>query len=295
MIIYEALDIVNVFITAFNATLPRMPQAYKESNVVLIIELSLFFSPTPPCLTLSIVFLPLGGLSSSTDSSPIVIRYSKDQRPTSLPIQPFTFQHQFGKAQAKPILPLLDGYISQMQSRGAAAPEGDEDDSEEHHRPAHDTSNTPTTVRPSPLGSYSPIRLQGAPTSSGNCSTCSPIPSGPRPPRSLSCPISAGLLPQHTPPGVAIHTETPKLAPLPPTPPPAPLIKQSPLMPALPTRNHCFHRGNLPALPSSGLSPLGQLEPAPQEEPVKVLPACVTQRQPNGRFGANICEFSSRQ
>ncbi|XP_005165248.1 AP-4 complex accessory subunit RUSC2 isoform X2 [Danio rerio] len=224
-----------------------------------------------------------GGLSSSTDSSPTVIRYSKDQRPTSLPIQPFTFQHQFGKPQAKPILPLLDGYISQMQSRGAAAPEGDEDDSEEHHRPAHGTSNTPTTVRPSPLGSYSPIRLQGAPTSSGNCSTCSPTLNGPRPPRSLSCPISAGLLPQHTPPGVAIHTETPKLAPLPPTPPPAPLMKQSPLMPALPTRNHCFHRGNLPALPSSGLSPLGQLEPAPQEEPVKVLPACVTQRQPNGQ------------
>ncbi|XP_056313475.1 AP-4 complex accessory subunit RUSC2 isoform X2 [Danio aesculapii] len=224
-----------------------------------------------------------GGLSSSTDSSSIVIRYSKDQRPTSLPIQPFTFQHQFGKPQAKPILPLLDGYISHMQSRGAAAPEGDEDDSEEHHRPAHGTSNTPTTVRPSPLGSYSPIRLQGASTSSGNCSTCSPTPSGPRPPRSLSCPISAGLLPQHTPPGVAIRTETPKLAPLPPTPPPAPLMKQSPLMPALPTRNHCFHRGNLPVLPSSGLSPLGQLEPAPQEEPVKVLPSCMTQRQPNGQ------------
>ncbi|XP_073696664.1 AP-4 complex accessory subunit RUSC2 isoform X2 [Garra rufa] len=224
-----------------------------------------------------------GGLSLSTDSSPVVIRYSKDQRPTSLPIQPFTFQHQFGKPQAKPILPLLDGYISHMQARGSTAPEGGEDDSEEDHRPPHGTSNVPTTVRPSPLGSYSPVRLQGAPTSSGTCSTCTPTPGGPRPPRSLSCPISAGLLPQHTPPGMAIRTETPKLAPLPPTPPPPPLMKQSPLMPALPTRNHCFHRGNLQTLPSSGLSPLGQLEPAPQEEPVKVLPACVTQRQPNGQ------------
>ncbi|XP_067262322.1 AP-4 complex accessory subunit RUSC2 isoform X1 [Chanodichthys erythropterus] len=222
-----------------------------------------------------------GGLSSSTDSSPVVIRYSKDQRPTSLPIQPFTFQHQFGKPQAKPILPLLDGYISHMQARGATVPEGGEDESEEDHRPSHDTSTAPTTVRPSPLGSYSPVRIQGAPTSSGTCSTCTPTPGGPRPPRSLSCPISAGLLPQHTPPGVAICTETPKLAPLPPTPPPPPLMKQSPLMPALPTRSHCFHRGNLPTLPSSGLSPLGQLEPAPQEEPVKVLPVCVTQRQPN--------------
>ncbi|XP_052451843.1 AP-4 complex accessory subunit RUSC2 isoform X2 [Carassius gibelio] len=222
-----------------------------------------------------------GGLSSSTDSSPVVIRYSKDQRPTSLPIQPFTFQHQFGKPQAKPLLPLLDGYISQMQARGATAPEGGEDDSEEDCRPPHGTSNAPTTVRPSPLGSYSPVRLLGAPTSSGTCSTCTPTPGGPRPPRSLSCPISAGLLPQHTPTGMAIRTETPKLAPLPPTPPPPPLMKQSLLMPALPTRNHCFHRGNLPTLPSSGLSPLGQLEPAPQEEPVKVLPTCVTQQQPN--------------
>lgn len=237
------------------------------------------------------LFLPsslLGGLSSSTDSSPVIIRYSKDQRPTSLPIQPFTFQHQFGKPQAKPLLPLLDGYISHMQARGAAAPEGGEDDSEEDHGRPHSSSNGPTAVRPSPLGSYSPVRLQAAPTSSGTCSTCTPTPNGPRPPRSISCPISAGLLPQHTPPGSAVHTETqPKLAPLPPTPPPPPLMKQSPLMPALPTRSHCFHRGGLPGLPtlsSSGLSPLGKLEPAPQEEPVKVLPACVAQRQPNGNI-----------
>ncbi|XP_051552194.1 AP-4 complex accessory subunit RUSC2 isoform X2 [Myxocyprinus asiaticus] len=225
-----------------------------------------------------------GGLSSSTDSSPVVVRYSKDQRPTSLPIQPFTFQHQFGKPQAKPLLPLLDGYISHMQARGVAAPEGGEDNSEEDHRQPHAASNAPTTVRPSPLGSYSPVRLQAAPTSSGTCSTCTPTPSGPKPPRSLSCPISAGLLPQHTPPGEAIQMETPKLAPLPPTPPPPPLMKQGPLMPALPTRIHFLHRGNLtdlPTLPSSGLSPLGKLEPAPQEEPVKVLPACVSQRQPN--------------
>ncbi|XP_051514932.1 AP-4 complex accessory subunit RUSC2-like isoform X2 [Myxocyprinus asiaticus] len=226
-----------------------------------------------------------GGLSSSTDSSPVVVRYSKDQRPTSLPIQPFTFQHQFGKPQAKPLLPLLDGYISHMQARGAAAPEGGEDDSEEDHREPHVSSNAPTIVRPSPLGSYSPVRLQGVPISSGTCSTCTPTPGGPRPPHSLSCPISAGLLPRHTPPEVVKQTGTPKLAPLPPTPPPPPLIKQSSLMPALPTRSHCFHRGNLtalPTLPSSGFSPLGQLEPDPQEEPVKVLPVCVSQRQPNG-------------
>ncbi|XP_051979663.1 AP-4 complex accessory subunit RUSC2-like isoform X3 [Xyrauchen texanus] len=223
-----------------------------------------------------------GGLSSSTDSSQVVVRYSKDQRPTSLSIQPFTFQHQFGKPQAKPLLPLLDGYISHMQARGVAAPEGGEDNSEEGHA----ASNAPTTLRPSPLGSYSPVRLQAAPISSGTCSTCTPTPSGPKPPRSLCCPISPGLLPQHTPPGEVIQTETPKHAPLPPTPPPPPLMKQGPLIPALPTRMNFLHRGNLtdlPTLPSSGLSPLGNLEPAPEEEPVKVLPACVSQRQPNGQ------------
>lgn len=171
-----------------------------------------------------------------------------------------------------------------MQARGAAAPEGGEDDTEEDHEQPHGSSDVPTTVRPSPLGSYSPVRLQGAPTSSGTCSTCTPTPPGPRPPRSISCPISAGLLPQHTPPGLA-ETQS-KLAPLPPTPPPLPLMKKSPLMPALPTRSHCFHRGGLsalPTLPSSGLSPLGKLEPAPQEEPVKVLPTCVTQPKTNGQ------------
>ncbi|KAJ4941968.1 hypothetical protein JOQ06_011839 [Pogonophryne albipinna] len=34
-----------------------------------------------------------GGLSSSSESRPVVVRYTKDQRPTTLPIQPFTFHH----------------------------------------------------------------------------------------------------------------------------------------------------------------------------------------------------------
>ncbi len=286
IMIFAALYVVNACIITLNDTLLQT-LVFSLSNFVLNRHLS-YFLCSPPCSSLSLIFLPPGGLSSSTDSSPVVIRYSKDQRPTSLPIQPFTFQHQFGKPQAKPLLPLLDGYISHMQTRGAVAPEAGEDDPEEDRRPPNGISNTPTTVRPSPLGSYSPVRLQGAPTSSGTCSTCTPSPGGPKPPRSLSCPISAGLLPQHTPPGMAICTETPKHAPLPPTPPPPPLMKQSPLMPALPTRNHCFHRDNLPTLPSSGLGPL-----ASQEEPVKVLPACVTQRQPNGRFGAKMSSLDT--
>lgn len=159
------------------------------------------------------------------------MRYSKDQRPTTLPIQPFTLQQQFGKPQPKPVLPLLDEYINHMQARFGSAPsERDEEDSD-------DDGQRP---RPSPLGSYSP-------------------------PRSLSCPAPLS----HTPPGVA---PTAKLAPLPPTPPPA-------------TRGHYFHRVNrstLPTLPSSGLSPMAQLDPGRQDEEVKVPPACMTQRPHNG-------------
>ncbi|KAK2845934.1 hypothetical protein Q7C36_010788 [Tachysurus vachellii] len=173
-----------------------------------------------------------GGLSISADSSPTVVRYSKDQRPTTLPIQPFTLQQQFGKPQAKPVLPLLDEYINHMQARlGSAPSEREEEDSD-------DDGQRP---RPSPLGSYSP-------------------------PRSLSCPAPLS----HTPPGV---TQATKLAPLPPTPPPA-------------TRGHCFHRANrstLPTLPSSGLSPMAQLEPGLQEEEVKVPPVCMTPRPHNGQ------------
>ncbi|XP_053085131.1 AP-4 complex accessory subunit RUSC2 isoform X2 [Pangasianodon hypophthalmus] len=173
-----------------------------------------------------------GGLSSSADSSPAVVRYSKDQRPTTLPIQPFTLQQQFGKPQPKPVLPLLDEYINHMQARFGSAPsERDEEDSD-------DDGQRP---RPSPLGSYSP-------------------------PRSLSCPAPLS----HTPTGIAPAT---KLAPLPPTPPPA-------------TRGHCFHRANrstLPTLPSSGLSPMAQLEPGRQEEEVNVPPVCMMQRAHNGQ------------
>ncbi|KAF4074788.1 hypothetical protein AMELA_G00243210 [Ameiurus melas] len=169
-----------------------------------------------------------GGLSSSADSSPAVVRYTKDQRPTTLPIQPFTLQQQFGKPQPKPALPLLDEYINHMQARFCSAPsEQDEEDSD-------DDGQRP---RPSPLGSYSP-------------------------PRSLSCPAPLS----HTPIGVT------KLAPLPPTPPPA-------------TRGHCFQRANritLPTLPSSGLSPMAQQDPGPQEEEVKEAPVCMTQRPHNG-------------
>ncbi|XP_029574016.1 iporin isoform X1 [Salmo trutta] len=209
-----------------------------------------------------------GGLSSSSSSS-AVVRYTKDQRPTTLPIQPFTFHHQFSKPpQPKPLLPLLTGYVSGMQARGggpSGGPEGSdgvEDDRWEDSLRRCQSGGTmgglvsavaplgPGSVRPSPLGSYSPVRLQGV--TSTSCSTCTP---SPQTPRSLSCPLSAGLLPLH-------HTHPPPArlaaAPLLPTPPPPPLgVKRGAVPPMLPpvqgqVQGQChqhYHCGTLPILP----------------------------------------------
>uniref|UniRef100_A0A3P9CYP4 RUN and SH3 domain containing 2 n=1 Tax=Maylandia zebra TaxID=106582 RepID=A0A3P9CYP4_9CICH len=217
-----------------------------------------------------------GGLSSSADSRSAVVRYSKDQRPTTLPIQPFTFHHQFAaKApQPKPLAPLLTGYISSMQARsslgsGSGGPVGEDGDdaAEKVHSfqgSLITTAPPPGSVRPSPLGSYSPVRLQGAP-SSGTCSTCTP---SPKPTHSLSCPLSAGLGPLQTPPTIK---QAGASAPLPPTPPPSSLgLKRGAVPPMLPAvQGHCFRRGGLPGLPalhSDTLSPLGCLDSAKHEE-----------------------------
>ncbi|KAJ8005605.1 hypothetical protein DPEC_G00119680 [Dallia pectoralis] len=202
-----------------------------------------------------------GCLSSSSSSSPVV-RYTKEQRPTTLPIQPFTFQHQFSKpAQPKPLLPLLTGYISGMQQArdtgSSGGPEGGEGvDGDPGQGPVcrgqggggPGSKLGPGSVRPSPLGSYSPVRLQGASSSSGTCSTCTP---SPQPPRSLSCPLSAGLLPLHpnTPP-----PHTPPVGALKPQTPPPLGVKRCALPPALPpVHGQCYHqnhRGTLPVLPT---------------------------------------------
>ena len=213
-----------------------------------------------------------GGLSSSSDGRSTVVRYRKDQRPTSLPIQPFTFQHQFASKppQPKPLLPLITGYISGMQARsgsgsgsdcGGPVGEDSEDTAENMHRYQGSLAAAappPGTVRPSPLGSYSPVRLQGAPNSS-TCSTCTP---SPRPAHSLSCPLSAGLSPTHLPPTVNQGQAT---AQLPSTPPPPSLgVKRGMVPPMLPAVDgHCFHPGALASLPPSHgdtFSPLGCLD-----------------------------------
>lgn len=65
-----------------------------------------------------------------------MVRYGKDRRPTSLPIQPFTFHHQLAPKppQPKPLHPLLTGYMPGTQARfgsGSGCGSGGSDDDED--------------------------------------------------------------------------------------------------------------------------------------------------------------------
>ncbi|XP_061622912.1 AP-4 complex accessory subunit RUSC2 isoform X1 [Phyllopteryx taeniolatus] len=178
-----------------------------------------------------------GGPSSSSDIHPAVVRYSKDQRPTTLPIQPFTFHHQLASKppQPKPLLPLLTGYVSGMQARSNSNSGNEEEESEdaagnEHHQGGVNRAAAPPgSVRPSPLGSYSPVHLQEEAASSRTCSTCTPSPPPP-PHNNLSCcPQSTahtGPLLPHTPPPASLGV---KRGMMPPTLPPVHRDTLSPL------------------------------------------------------------------
>ncbi|XP_066566782.1 AP-4 complex accessory subunit RUSC2 isoform X2 [Amia ocellicauda] len=249
-----------------------------------------------------------------SDGRPVV-RYSKDQRPTTLPIQPFIFQHQLSK-QPK-LRPLLSDYVSQMYSRPSGQPahdrgstrEGEEEGGEREADENRAKKTGPNTVRPSPLGSYSPVR-HGAP-SSETCSTCTPSPdrghSAVQPPRSLSCPLSASLLPVRPSPVPCV---------LPPTDasqavelsrdclskqlqqatPPQALKKEPPSF--LPTiSGYSLHRNSLPTLPTAGFSPLGHLEPAQRcgsSDGVRAsAQTCVAARPPNGQSVKQLQNYYS--
>ncbi|XP_005884050.1 PREDICTED: iporin isoform X1 [Myotis brandtii] len=139
-----------------------------------------------------------------------VLRYSKEQRPTTLPIQPFVFQHHFPKqlAKARALHSLSQLYSLSGCSRTqqpaplapptaqvpASDPSGESQAST--NRGARKAGPEPETSRPSPLGSYSPIRSAGPfglSTDSSASASCSPPPeqataTESSPPWSLSCP-----------------------------------------------------------------------------------------------------------
>ncbi|KAL0965566.1 hypothetical protein UPYG_G00283020 [Umbra pygmaea] len=97
-----------------------------------------------------------------------VVRYSKAQRPTSLPIQPFILLPPACQSQNQPLGSLLDRYISQKHTKPSSSSHlGSKCKDKVNRLPAH--------LRPSPLGSYGPNLLEGA-SSSETCSTCTPSP-----------------------------------------------------------------------------------------------------------------------
>lgn len=241
---------------------------FKQLLIAALIVILLHFSSlsVAPRDVTSPSFLHTGGLLSSPDSHSTVVRYRKDQRPTTLPIQPFTFHHQFATKppQPKPPLPLLTSHVPEMLAHsssgsdpGGPVGENGENAAENVHSYQESVGTTvppPGSVRPSPLGSYSPVRLQKAAVSV----TCAP---SPQPSHSVSCPLS-GLSQLHTPP-TGKHGKG--SSQLPSTPPPPSLgVKRGMVPPKLQAvHGHCFHRGalaSLPALDGDTLSPLGCLD-----------------------------------
>ncbi|XP_061222684.1 AP-4 complex accessory subunit RUSC2 isoform X3 [Neopsephotus bourkii] len=230
-----------------------------------------------------------------TDSKPVV-RYSKDQRPTTLPIQPFVFQHHFNKPpKARALHSHFASSLSQLYSLSSNRPASQQissnaqcsasttsaeqaavSGSQAHSTlltqrsvdgaaSRHDSSikkPAPETTRPSPLGSYSPVRCN-VPFFQSVDSSSSPTlerAEETQPPRSRSCPISASLLPTRSSPAVSAmqpsqatkadalrRKENPKLVPK----------KEAVMEPSLPHSEYRLHSGSLPPLSGGGMSRAG--------------------------------------
>ncbi|XP_008288240.1 iporin [Stegastes partitus] len=97
-----------------------------------------------------------------------VFRYSKAQRPTSLPIQPFVLIPT-GKpqSQAQHLGCLLEQYLNQKSSKSGSSQEGS--------KSTVKRSQCFSNLQQSPLGNLCPVLLE-APSSSDTCSTCTPSP-----------------------------------------------------------------------------------------------------------------------
>ncbi|XP_031952964.1 iporin isoform X2 [Corvus moneduloides] len=231
------------------------------------------------------------GAGGGTDSKPVV-RYSKDQRPTTLPIQPFVFQHHFSKPpKARALHSHFASSLSQLYSLSSNRSASQQISSSQSSALATSAERVavagsqahgmlvtqrsadgaasrsdgcikkpgPETTRPSPLGSYSPVRCN-LPFFQSVDSSSSPTAEraeDSQPPRSRSCPISANLLPTRSSPAVSAmqpskatkadtlrQKENPKLIPK----------KEAPLEPSPPLSEYRLHSGSLPPLLVGGLS-----------------------------------------
>ncbi|XP_055489646.1 AP-4 complex accessory subunit RUSC2 isoform X3 [Leucoraja erinacea] len=173
-----------------------------------------------------------------------VIRYSKEQRPTTLPIQPFILHHPLSKQfpRVRPVQNHSKSSVSYMysipnsqlttneHSSGSSSSSSgmlslenvstidqsqngfstDESEKPGSSFPINEyclRRPMPDAIRPSPLGSYSPIKsdapiLQSRDSSSSGMSSDRGF--GGHPPRSRSCPLSANLLTMQSPPAKVI-------------------------------------------------------------------------------------------
>nr|XP_033501874.1 iporin [Epinephelus lanceolatus] len=95
-----------------------------------------------------------------------VVRYSKAQRPTSLPIQPLVLVPA-GKPQTQHLGCLLEQYMNQKSNKSGSSQPG--------LKFKGKSSQCFSNLQPSPMGNHCPIFLE-APSSSDTCSTCTPSP-----------------------------------------------------------------------------------------------------------------------
>ncbi|XP_031711752.1 iporin isoform X2 [Anarrhichthys ocellatus] len=95
-----------------------------------------------------------------------VVRYSKAQRPTSLPIQPFVLVPA-GKPQTQHLGCLLEQYINQKSSKSGSSQPG--------FKSKVKRSQCFSNLQSSLMANHCPIFLE-APSSSDTCSTCTPSP-----------------------------------------------------------------------------------------------------------------------
>ncbi|XP_015703869.1 iporin isoform X1 [Coturnix japonica] len=224
-----------------------------------------------------------------TDSKPVV-RYSKDQRPTTLPIQPFVFQHHFSKPpKARALHSHFASSLSQLYNLSSNRPASQQISSSSQssaalaeqlavaggqahgmlltQRSADGAASlndgcikktAPETTRPSPLGSYSPVRCN-VPFFQSVDSSSSPTTERAgesQPPRSRSCPISANLLPTRSSPAVSAvqPTQVTKVDALRQNENPKPVPKkEAPLEPSPPLSEYRLHSRSLLPLSLGGV------------------------------------------
>ncbi|XP_032297154.1 iporin isoform X2 [Coturnix japonica] len=229
------------------------------------------------------------GAGGGTDSKPVV-RYSKDQRPTTLPIQPFVFQHHFSKPpKARALHSHFASSLSQLYNLSSNRPASQQISSSSQssaalaeqlavaggqahgmlltQRSADGAASlndgcikktAPETTRPSPLGSYSPVRCN-VPFFQSVDSSSSPTTERAgesQPPRSRSCPISANLLPTRSSPAVSAvqPTQVTKVDALRQNENPKPVPKkEAPLEPSPPLSEYRLHSRSLLPLSLGGV------------------------------------------